>query len=165
MSIKPAEGRRPALRTRARPAGIVSAATAAVRAAVHDAAGAGSRLRSLTLLIFVIGTVGLTCDLVLLGHFEDARQWAPLLLLPASLLVLAWHRTRPGHLGTRTFQGVMVLFIVIGVAGVWFHYGSNAEFELSLHPSMAGWEAVRESLSARPRPSRPAQWCSSGCSG
>ena len=61
--------------------------------------------------------------------------------------VPSWHRTRPGHLGTRAFQGVMVLFIVIGGAGVWFHYGSNAAFELSLHPSMAGWEAVREFLS------------------
>ena len=40
----------------------------------------------------------------------------------------------------------MVLFIVSGVAGVWFHYSSNAAFELQIRPAIDGWKVVRESL-------------------
>ena len=111
------------------------------------AAGTGSRLRTLTLLIFVTSAAGSLLDLILLGHFEDARQWAPLLLLPAGLLILVWHRIERGRLGTRAFQVAMVLFVVSGLAGVWFHYRGNAEFELQVSPAMHGWRVVRESLS------------------
>ena len=111
------------------------------------ASSIGSRLRILTLLIFVTSTAGSLFDLILLGHFGDTRQWAPLLVLPAGLLMLAWHRIQRGYLGTRAFQSAMVLFIVIGVVGVWFHYSGNAEFELQIRPSMDGWRVVRESLS------------------
>ena len=115
--------------------------------AKRTASGTGSRLRIFTLLIFVTSTAGSLFDLVLLGHFDDPRQWAPLLLLPAGLLMLAWPRIQRGYLGTRAFQCAMVLFIVSGVAGVWFHYSGNAEFELQISPSMNGWRVMRESLS------------------
>ena len=52
---------------------------------------------------------------------------------------------------TRAFQVAMVLFIVSGVAGVWFHYSSNAAFELQIRPAIDGWRVVRESL-AGPAP-------------
>ena len=113
----------------------------------RTASSIGPRLRSLTLLIFVTSAAGSMVDLILLGHFEDTRQWAPVLLLPAGLLMLAWHRLQQGYLGTRAFQGAMVLFIVGGLAGVWFHYSANAAFELQIRPSMDGWRVVRESLS------------------
>ena len=113
----------------------------------RTASSIGSRLRNLALLIFTGSTMGIMFDLILLGHFEDIRQWPPLFLLPAGLLLLAWQRTQRGHLSTRSFQAVMVLFIVTGVVGVWFHYSSNAEIELQIRPSMNGWRIVRESLS------------------
>lgn len=114
--------------------------------ATRPASGAGPLLRSLTLLLFVISAIGTTLDLVLLGHFENLRQLAPLLLMPAGLILLAWHRIERGPLGTRAFQGAMVLFIVSGVAGVWFHYSGNAAFELQIRPAIDGWSVVRESL-------------------
>ena len=51
-------------------------------------ASGAALLRSLTLLLFVIGTIGTTLDLVLLGPFENLRQLAPLLLMPTGLLLL-----------------------------------------------------------------------------
>ena len=107
----------------------------------------GSRLRTLMLLVFVVSTAGSIFDLVLLGHFRDAGQWAPLLVLPTGLLLLAWHRIRQEYFATRVFQGAMVLFIVTGCVGILLHYGSNAAFELLMQPSMDGWELVGESLS------------------
>ena len=113
----------------------------------RTASGAGSGLRNLALLIFVLGATGCMFDLMLLGHFEDARQWVPMSLLPAALLVLAWQRTQRGRLSTRAFQGIMVLFIVSGLAGVWFHYSSNAELRLEIFPAEDVWNVVRQSLS------------------
>ena len=106
-----------------------------------------SRLRDFVLWLFVAGAAAISIDLLLLGHFEDARQWVPLVLLPAGLLLAAWQRLRPGYLGTRVFQGAMVLFIASGCAGLWFHYRGNVDFEVDMYPSMAGWELVREALS------------------
>ena len=134
----------PQNRRRQVPSAFVVTATAV--GAARPASGAIPLLRSLTLVLFVISVIGTTVDLVLLGHFEDIRQLAPLLLMPAGLLLLAWHRIQRGRLGTRTFQGAMVLFIVSGVAGVWFHYSGNAAFELQIRPAIDGWSVVRESL-------------------
>jgi len=40
----------------------------------------------------------------------------------------------------------MVIYIVSGGLGIYFHIRSNVEFELEMYPSMGGWELVRESL-------------------
>ena len=105
------------------------------------------RLRHLTLLIFVVSALGCMFDLVLLGHYSDARQWTPLLVLSTGLIVLAWQQLRRDQVSTRAFQGAMVLLIVMGFAGVWFHYRGNARIELQILPSMDLWTIVRESLS------------------
>ena len=106
-----------------------------------------ARLRDFVLWLFVAGAAASAIDLVVLGHFEDARQRVPLVLLPAGLLVVAWHRIRPGYPGARLLQATMALFIASGVLGLWFHYSGNLAFELELHPSLAGWELLRETLS------------------
>ena len=130
-------------RRQARHAPVAAVMTAADR----PVSRIGPRLRSLTLLLFAVSASGTTLDLLLLGHFEDMRQLPPLLLLPAGLLLLAWHRIERGRLGTRAFQGAMALFIASGVVGVWLHYRGNAAFERQIRPAMDGWSVVRESLS------------------
>ena len=107
----------------------------------------GSRLREFVLWLFVAGAAASAIDLVVLGHFEDLKQWVPLVLLPASLLVVAWHRLRPGCRGLRALQGIMALFIASGVVGLWFHCSGNMAFELEIAPTTAGWELLRETLS------------------
>ena len=107
----------------------------------------GARLRRFILLIFVAGAAGTGADLVLLGHFEDVWQWVPLALLPLGLIAVAWQRIERGPRSTRVLQGTMMLFLASGVAGLWFHYDGNAEFEIEMYPSLAGWELIREALS------------------
>ena len=46
-------------------------------------------LRRGILLIFVLGTVGLGTELLLLDHFEEWRQQVPLVLLALGLILLA----------------------------------------------------------------------------
>ena len=110
------------------------------------------RLRDFLLLLYVIGTAGTVVDLILLGHLDDLRQAAPLLVLPAGLVTLCWHRIRRTHRATRAFQCAMVLLIASGFLGLWFHASRNLGFAAEMDPSAAGWTILRESLTG-PTPS------------
>ena len=106
----------------------------------------GCRLREFVLWLFVAGAATSAIDLVVLGHFEDLKQWVPLVLLTASLLVVGWHRLGPGCQGLRALRGIMALFIAGGVVGLWFHCSGNMAFELEMSPGAAGWELLRGTL-------------------
>lgn len=45
-------------------------------------------VRRILLVALVVSLVGTLTELLLLEHFEDAWQWAPIVLLGASLLAL-----------------------------------------------------------------------------
>ncbi len=70
-----------------------------------------------------------------------------LVVLGLSLLVTLTLVALPRPASVRAFQGTMVLFIVSGFVGLFLHYRGNAEFELEMYPSLAGfglfWEALR----------------------
>ncbi len=103
-------------------------------------------LRRFLLLIFLLGVVGATAELLLLDHIEDWRQWTPLALFLLSLLVLLCHAVALRAATLRIFQATMLLFIVSGAAGCWFHYQAKREFKLETNPDLAGWELFREAI-------------------
>lgn len=103
-------------------------------------------MRPILFGILLLGIVGLGAELLLLEHFEEWRQWLPLTLLLSALLVWVSNAVRASAATVRAMQGVMVLCIVAGVVGVWFHYSGNTEFELEMYPGMAGWELFKESM-------------------
>lgn len=97
------------------------------------------RSRQLLLGLLAVGVLGLTAELVLLEHMEEAWQTVPLVLLMSAVpLVVAAFRT-PGRLTLTALQGVMVLFVVAGAVGIVLHLKGNLEFELELHPDASGW--------------------------
>ena len=96
--------------------------------------------------IFALGVAGTGAELLLLGHTEELRQLVPLALLGLGLVLLGALAIRPARRGLRTFQALMMAYVISGAAGIYFHIGSNVEFELEMYPSMSGWELVRESL-------------------
>jgi hypothetical protein len=98
------------------------------------------------LVIFVLGLAGTGAELILLQHYEDTWQVAPLALMAAAAAALLWHAVSRRAVGIRAFQGVMALFVVSGVLGMWFHYRANAAFERELDPSLGGAALFRESL-------------------
>jgi hypothetical protein len=105
-----------------------------------------AKLRRLLLLIFLLGISGGGAELLLLGHTEDWRQWIPLALFGLSLLLLLCDAVARRHLTLRLFQATMLLFIISGAAGCWFHYQAKREFKLEANPALVGWELFRESL-------------------
>ena len=50
----------------------------------------------------------------MLGHTEDLWQWAPLVLMAASLVTLGWREVARGARSLRVFRGTMVLFVLSG---------------------------------------------------
>ena len=103
-------------------------------------------LRRLVLAVLTFGIVGVGFELVLLDHMEDPWQWAPIVLLAAALPVSIWLILSPGFAIIRTYQAMMVLFVLSGFAGQWLHYQGNVEFELEMYPSRQGLELVWEAL-------------------
>ena len=99
------------------------------------------------LLIFVIGTIGLGTELLLLDHFEEWRQQVPLVLLALGLILLAVRLLYRGAIILRLFRWTMLAFVLGGMVGLWFHLSSNMEFELEMHPTLSGLELLFKALS------------------
>lgn len=109
-------------------------------------AGGVLSLRRGLLLIFVLGTVGLGAELLLLGHFEEWRQQVPLVLLVLGLLLLAARMLYRGAIVLRLFRLTMLTFVLGGLAGLWFHLSANMEFELEMYPTLSGLELLSKAL-------------------
>ncbi len=104
------------------------------------------KLRYLLLAVLAFSSAGSLLELVLLEHTEDLPQLIPLVLLATSLAAIGALVVKPGAAGIRAFQGLMLLFIVSGVAGLYWHYVANVEFELEMYPTRGGFELFWESL-------------------
>jgi hypothetical protein len=103
-------------------------------------------LRRLLLIVLVVGMVGTAAELLLLKHDEEALQLVPLVLIGGALGVSSWQAARPGRASLSALQIMMVLFIVAGVLGMYFHFAANVAFQREVDPSIAGmalfWKAV-----------------------
>ncbi len=103
-------------------------------------------LRRAVLAVLLFGSIGALAELILVGHYEDAWQFAPLGLLGLVILVTAVYLRRPSEKLRRAVAGVMWVCIVAGLLGNWLHYQGNSEFEREMYPDRVGFELFRESL-------------------
>jgi hypothetical protein len=103
-------------------------------------------LRQALLALLLFGCAGTFAELLLLEHVEDAWQWTPVVLLGLSLPLMSWLLVRPGPIGVRIFQGLMILFVAGGFVGLWLHYQGNVEFEREMYPALAGWPLIKQAL-------------------
>ena len=102
--------------------------------------------RRYLLYILLFGAVGLLAELYLLDHYEDWRQWIPLVLIVAGTGAGVWLAMRPSQGAVRTFRILLAAYVPAGLLGVYFHFQSNVEFEKELHPNSSGLALVTESL-------------------
>lgn len=103
-------------------------------------------LRRILFATLAIAAVGTEAELLLLGHFEDWKQYGPLLLLALVIGVQGWFLAARSAASIRTLRAVMWLCIVSGMLGVYFHVTGNLEFELEMTPAETGWVLWREVL-------------------
>jgi hypothetical protein len=122
---------------------------ATMRGQTAEAARPGDGLRVLRALLYallVFGIAGMEVELFLLDHTESATQLIPVVALGVGLLAALWAIVRPSRGAVRAFQAVMVAFVIAGTVGLWLHYRGNAEFELEMYPTLAGFKLFWESL-------------------
>ena len=103
-------------------------------------------LRKLLLITLVVSVVGTLIELLLLEHFEDIWQWAPIVLLGSALVTLAWHGLDRGPMSLNVLRGLMVLSMVSGLVGLLLHYKGNVEFELEMYPDLSGWKLFKDAM-------------------
>jgi hypothetical protein len=103
-------------------------------------------LQRLLLATFLGGVIGTCAELLLLEHFEDGKQWIPLVVGAAGVLVCVWYWVRPGAVSAGSFKLVLAAFASSGALGLWYHYRGNVEFEKEMYPELAGRALVWQSL-------------------
>jgi hypothetical protein len=111
-----------------------------------------SRLRRFLLALLVLGIAGSGVELLLLEHFEDSWQFAPLVLEAVALAVIACHLFIGGAATVRALQGTMLLFLVAGALGVVLHYRGNMAFQLDMDPALPSWELFSRVMRAKAPP-------------
>ena len=108
-------------------------------------------LRRLLLGLLLFGLTGTATELLLISHDEDIWQMIPIVAIALAALVsiglAATSRATPPAVLMRLFQGMMVLLILTGGAGMVLHYRANMEFKLEMDPTLGGlalfWSVVR----------------------
>ncbi|HWQ03328.1 MAG TPA: hypothetical protein VNL38_02510 [Candidatus Nitrosotenuis sp.] len=111
-----------------------------------------ARLRGFLLALLLFEMLATGAELVLVEHYEDPWQWAPLALLACGLMVLGWQAIAPGKASVRATQGLMMLFLLSGVAGTALHWKGKMEFKKESSPSLSGFQLWRESLHTQTPP-------------
>ncbi len=94
-----------------------------------------TRQRTGSLLLVLIGAVGLAAELLLTEHWHDWWQYIPfalcLLISIASVVCL----TRPGPAATRIARAISVLTVIGACVGVGQHLWANGTFTAEIRPS------------------------------
>src|SRR5262245_328198 len=98
------------------------------------------------LWILSLGTAGTVVELLLLKHTDGFWQISPLALLGLALAVLLVHAIVAGTATVRALQGVMLLFLISGAAGMLLHYRGNVEWELERMASLSGFDLFRHAV-------------------
>ena len=109
-------------------------------------------IRRFLAAILLVGMSGTFVELLLLGHDEDATQLIPLALLGMGVLAVLWRVVSASDASTIAVRGVMVLFLLGGAAGIYYHYSANVEFQRETDPSLAGRALVLAVLHAKVPP-------------
>jgi len=111
-----------------------------------------STLRRLLLALVAIGLIGTAADLLLLDHYENGWQVAPLALIGIALPVVVWMVVRESVAAVTTMRVIMVLFVLAGCLGIMLHFNGNREFQHELDPTLAGWALVTKIMKAKAPP-------------
>jgi hypothetical protein len=104
------------------------------------------------LAVLILGVLWVGVDLLLIEHYEDPLQLAPLTTIAIALIVIVWHIIRYDAASIRAFQSTMVLFLVAGTAGMGLHFRGGAEFQLEMDPTRTGWDIFTKVMRAKAPP-------------
>lgn len=108
--------------------------------------------RRILLAILILGVIGISIELLLLGHDEDFNQLIPLVLAGATIVLGVLVSLKPSSATVRLFQLLMLLLVVSGAVGMYLHFQVNTEFQLEMDPSLKGMALFRKAILAKAPP-------------
>ncbi len=82
--------------------------------------------------------------MLLLGHYEDVWQYAPLALAAAILLAFIWYALSSSPRPVRAVRFVSLVMAISALVGIFLHYRANVEWELEITPDLHGLALFRE---------------------
>jgi hypothetical protein len=103
-------------------------------------------------VLLLIGFAGTGVELLLMSHYEDAWQWAPLVLIALALVTLFSLVVAPGSGILRVFRLLMVLCVGAGLLGVILHFNGAAEFQRELDPTVGAIGVAQKAMRAKAPP-------------
>jgi hypothetical protein len=109
-------------------------------------------LRRLMLGLILISLAGTLTDLVLLKHYEDWWQIAPIALLGLGLIATAWLAFGRGAPRVHCFRFIMALIVAAAFTGMLLHYQGAREFQTETYPELSGWTLFLKIVQAKSPP-------------
>ena len=104
-------------------------------------------LRRTLLGIISLGVVGTLTELFLMGHYKEATQWPPIILLALTAIGVVMMVIKPTPRNIKLFRWLMLLVAVSSLVGIFFHLKGNIEFKLETKPDLAGlallWKSIQ----------------------
>ena len=91
-------------------------------------------IRRIILGLAAFGTLGMTVELLLVGHYEDANQLIPLVVAGLGLVAFLWTAVSPTVAALRLLQFAMLLYAGSAVIGVTLHYKANVALQHETRP-------------------------------
>jgi hypothetical protein len=102
--------------------------------------------------LLLLGFAGTGIELVLTSHYEDAWQWAPLVLIALAVAALVSLALAPGPSLRRVFQVLMMLCIAAGALGVVLHFQGAAAFQREMDPTRSAWALTKSVMRVKAPP-------------
>ena len=104
-------------------------------------------VRRCLLGLLTLGTIGMTVELWLVGHFADSNQLIPLVIAGMGLASIGAVVVRPRALTLRVLQFTMLCYAGTGLIGISLHYQANVAIQREADPSLTGralfWKVVQ----------------------
>ena len=97
-------------------------------------------VRRCLLALLTLGTIGMSVELWLVGHFGNSNQLIPLAIAGMGLASIVAVAVRPRTLTLRALQFTMLCYAGAGVIGISLHYQANVATQHEADPALAGWE-------------------------
>ncbi len=93
------------------------------------------KIEILILAAYTSMLIGTTTELVLLNHFEDAFQLIPIIGVGVCLVLLVAIGVTKLGIFIKINSIILPLIALIGLYGVYLHFGVNMEFEQEMRPN------------------------------
>ena len=100
------------------------------------------QLRSFLLGVAAFFFLGSIAELYLLEHYLETRQWIPIILSAAGLVLCTWAWLSPSKGLLKTLQGLMICMAIASLYGMYLHFMGNFQFEKEINPSFTTVEAL-----------------------